>query len=287
VDEKASANGRAKGNSPARQRWVCAEMFSKQRNIGVITGGEKEEFDKRRRAAVSWSPGAGRRCRWGRVIDADAESGSFSQAARGGPSLERVLTMEPETALEAGKRPRALPDGESSEERVLRRRVYAATFGGHGPETRTGGLGEDGWMACGRYGRLDALAGGGIGGREMVLVLMDIREQAAAATSSVRGASRNRVCHIHSRQHNGESRMRRTHRHDSAWRQWSRLQKPLKPSKPSPKAWKTQRTLSEPCGRPSASLHQSSICPQQTGPPSPHITHTNAPVRRDGGPASL
>jgi hypothetical protein len=124
-------------------------------------GGGKEEFDKRRRAAVSWSPGAGRRCRWGRVIDADAESGSFSQAARGGPSLERVLTMEPETALEAGKRPRALPDGESSEGRVLRRRVYAATFGGHGPETRTGGLGEEnGWMACGRYGRLDALAGG-------------------------------------------------------------------------------------------------------------------------------
>lgn len=115
MDEKASADGRAKGNSPARQRLVCAEMFSKQRTIGVITGGEKEEFDKRRRAAVSWSTGAGRRCRWGRVIDADAKSGSFSQAARGGPSLERVLTMEPETALEAGKRPRALPDGESSE----------------------------------------------------------------------------------------------------------------------------------------------------------------------------
>lgn len=37
--------------------------------------------------------------------DADAASGSFSQAARRGPSLERVLTMEPETALEAGKRP--------------------------------------------------------------------------------------------------------------------------------------------------------------------------------------
>lgn len=71
-------------------------MFSKQRTIGVITGG-KEEFGKRRRAAVSGSTGAGRRCRWGKVID--AESGSFSQAARGGPSLERVLTMEPETAL--------------------------------------------------------------------------------------------------------------------------------------------------------------------------------------------
>jgi hypothetical protein len=48
--------------------------------------------------------------------DANAESGSFSQA-RGGPSLERVLTMEPETMLEAGKRLRALPDGESSEGR--------------------------------------------------------------------------------------------------------------------------------------------------------------------------
>jgi hypothetical protein len=57
--------------------------------------------EKRRRAAVSGSTRTSMSVGQG---DADAESGSFSQAARRGPSIERVLTMEPETALEVDKR---------------------------------------------------------------------------------------------------------------------------------------------------------------------------------------
>ena len=106
---------------------------------------------------------------------------------------------------------------------------------------------NDGWMIRGAPLLGDSLRG--MCGREMVLVLMDITEQA----TRVRGASPSCGGRTH------ESNVRRKHRHDSAGRQWSRLPKALQAIKTQSKgvenAANTGCAVRAPLGEPPSVQH--------------------------------